>query len=107
MSDAPEKIWAQAGFRQTGPFTSRLDWRVERGEWRLQPSVYTSAEYIRADIAEARIAELEAALISLAGTIEHHGDWDDACFYYNRTAAPELQSPLQAARAALETLNDQ
>lgn len=33
--------------------------------------------------------------------VSRHGDWDDGCFYYNRTSAPELQEPLRRARAAL------
>ena len=29
------------------------------------------------------------------------GNWDDGCFYYNRTAAPELHAPFMALKVAI------
>lgn len=34
-------------------------------------------------------------------TLAHNGEWDDGCFYYHRTAAPELGVLDQHAEAAI------
>lgn len=49
----------------------------------------------------AAAPDLLAALRKLELAVLHNGDWDDGCFYHNGTSAPELQSPLDAARAAI------
>lgn len=95
MSEAPEKIWALYApeIEADNPQCT-----IVAGE----SVMHGAQQYTRSDLATARIAELEAALSGLAGVIERHGDWDDGCFYYSRTSAPELQGPLLAARAALK-----
>ena len=37
---------------------------------------------------------LEAAK-AIYAVLEHNGEWDEGCFYFNRHAAPELQGPLR------------
>ncbi|MBO9766468.1 MULTISPECIES: hypothetical protein [Xanthomonas] len=39
--------------------------------------------------------------MSLADAVEKNGEWNDGCFYYNRHAASELQTPLTNLRRAL------
>lgn len=40
---------------------------------------------------------------ALADAVEKNGQWDDGCFYYNKHAASELQTPLTNLRRALAT----
>ncbi|PPU60822.1 hypothetical protein XcodCFBP4690_17225 [Xanthomonas codiaei] len=40
---------------------------------------------------------------ALADAVEKNGVWDDGCFYYNKHAASELQTPLANLRRALAT----
>jgi len=51
------------------------------------------------------LRELNAELLALAyrfmGHMDSFGDWEDGCFYYNGTAAPELQGPIEAGRALI------
>lgn len=49
----------------------------------------------------AAAPDLLEALRKLELAVLHNGDWEDGCFYHNGTSAPELQSPLDAARAAI------
>ena len=50
MSEAPERIWAEPHF---------LDWSYGSGAWGLDREESHDIEYIRADIHEARVKELE------------------------------------------------
>lgn len=36
---------------------------------------------------------------------EEYGEWDEGCFYYNRHAAPELQTPLRNLDEAIHAHN--
>lgn len=49
----------------------------------------------------AAAPDLLEALRRLELAVLHNGDWDDGCFYHNGTSSPELQQPLEAARAAI------
>jgi hypothetical protein len=47
--------------------------------------------------------ELEVAASRLLAVLENNGEWEDArCFYYNKTAAPELEMPMRNLREALK-----
>jgi hypothetical protein len=62
MSDAPEKIWAMQ-FDEPVDANSQGTWGTVNGLERKQRT-----EYTRTDIANARIAKLEAALGEIADT---------------------------------------
>jgi len=53
---------------------------------------------LTAQIAAADGLREAVALISKMETT--HGDWDEGCFYFNNTAAPEMQDPLVKCREA-------
>jgi hypothetical protein len=55
MTDAPEKIWATRGDAGTGC------WNAERSRMLIHMPDGWETEYTRTDIANAQIAELEAA----------------------------------------------
>jgi hypothetical protein len=55
MTDAPKKIWATRGDAGTGC------WNAERSRMLIHMPDGWETEYTRTDIANARIAELEAA----------------------------------------------
>lgn len=61
-----------------------------------------------AEAEQVRLSRLHGAaqsLLTLARnlrlTLAHNGEWDDGCFYYHRTAAPELGVLDQHAEAAI------
>jgi len=61
------------------------------------------SQVVSAEVA-ALIAErdrLREVVAMFFDRVSRHGDWDDGCFYYKGTSAPELQEPLRRARAAL------
>jgi hypothetical protein len=90
MNEAPERIWAWQG---TDPLTDK---KWDAGEW------YTGdvgldgdeIEYIRADIHEARIDEMEEALFDMVGLFSA----DDMLL-----KGTDLRAALKQARAALQT----
>ena len=45
--------------------------------------------------------QVRRALEMFLDNMDKFGEWDEGCFYYNRTAAPELERPIQLARKAL------
>ncbi len=44
---------------------------------------------------------LEFALQMFLDRMVKFGEWDDGCFYYNRTSASELQEPIELAEGLL------
>jgi hypothetical protein len=78
MTDAPDKIWAWSTTNCNG------DWTIAEGQ---------GIEYTRTDISQARIAELEAALVYYRDEYcEHGGDLcgrlsSDACGGCNAATA--------------------
>ena len=54
---------------------------------------------LRDEIQRLRLAQ--CALRSFLAKMDRFGTWDDGCFYYNRTSAPELESVIKIARAIL------
>ena len=63
MTDAPEKIWAAPPWNDEGWESGAGEWDVSEG-WAVDRKV----EYTRADIAQARIAELQEALADVLHT---------------------------------------
>jgi hypothetical protein len=60
--------------------------------WQTRPTRWPDP-----DVAEAAPRALKLFMERMS----RFGDWDDGCFYYNRTSASELEEPIKAARAAL------
>ena len=46
-------------------------------------------------------SKLREALQLFLAMMDKFGEWDEGCFYYCKTAAPELERPIQLARKAL------
>jgi hypothetical protein len=76
MTDAPEKIWAWNTANCDG------DWTIAEGQ---------GTEYTRTDIAQARIAELEVALLATERALRVYGAKPD--FY--RAALRQAQAALK------------
>ena len=57
------------------------------------------------EIANARLIaaapDFAKAAEDMCAALSRFGDWDDGCFYYNGTSAPELQAPFQALADAV------
>jgi hypothetical protein len=85
MTDAPNKIWA-TGNKTTG------SWNHTPLSLRIAP---VQTEYVRADISQARIAELETALLLM---VSHEVNYMDI----NNLGDPEEQHRIKQARAALK-----
>lgn len=64
-----------------------------------EPNDTANADYIVQAV--NRHHQLVEALEGFISAMENYGDWDEGCFYYSKTAAPELEQPIQAARKAL------
>lgn len=48
---------------------------------------------------------LKEALQLFLATMDKYGNWDEGCFYYSKTAAPELERPIQLARKAMAAIS--
>tara|TARA_R110000744_G_scaffold289502_3_gene400398 strand:- start:2674 stop:2949 length:276 start_codon:yes stop_codon:yes gene_type:complete len=88
MTDAPEKIWAYAG-----------TFKMWRGHKTDHPQD-VQTEYTRTDVADARIAELEAALIGVLPYVSASRE-DAECACMERFDRP-IGNTVSIARAALE-----
>ena len=51
--------------------------------------------------------DLLAALESLHAALNHHGEWDDGCFYYNGHSASELQHHLRECQSVMSKARGQ
>lgn len=49
----------------------------------------------------ASAPDFAKAAEDMCAVLSRFGDWDDGCFYYNGTSAPELQGPFQALADAI------
>ena len=63
MSEAPERIWAEDVDK---------DWSYGSGAWGCDREEIHEVEYIRADIHEARVKELEACVKELEPLRRRH-----------------------------------
>ena len=54
-----------------------------------------------ADLLGQSLALLEV-VEEFVDRMNRFGEWDDGCFYYNKTSASELQSPIEKARKILD-----
>ena len=81
---------------------------AEAQQDRCVPTCHEIADkaFAARDAAEARLREAVEVIALFRERIEARGEWDDGCFYHNRTSASELQEPLTRARAFLSTLED-
>jgi hypothetical protein len=86
MTDAPNRIWA-TGNKTTG------SWNHTPLSLRIAP---VQTEYVRADISQARIAELRAALTALMEINDNHSPFGGE-IYWDR-----VERTWDAARAALK-----
>lgn len=82
MTDAPERIWAQAEHEDEGGYGTF---------WSTHMTDCTATEYVRADIHQQRIDALEAALREIAFKPHIHG----------KRMADHIAEVENAARAAL------
>lgn len=103
MSDSPERIWAAPG--HYAPWI--------KGVWDIVRDGDGDVEYIRADIAEARIAELEAEVGRLRGHLDNAVAHHEAVriVFLEKTGDHEVVEEAKMAvarwRAALNALQDQ
>jgi len=90
MNEVPERIWAWQG---TDPLTDK---KWDAGEWYTEDVGLDGdeIEYIRADIHEARIDDMEEALFHMVGLFSA----DNMLL-----KGTDLHTALYAARAALQT----
>ncbi len=54
---------------------------------------------------ESAVILLENALRLCVNRLEDFGLWDDGCFYFNGTSAPELEDPIKRGVEALAALD--
>ena len=67
---------------------------------RFTPTEWEALES-KMDALEASHKELVEALRVVLGRLKEYGEWDDGCFYYNRTSCSELEMPMEKAETAL------
>lgn len=88
MSDAPERIWAEDVSKE---------WKDDSGVWGVDKEAEHDVEYIRKDISDARIAELEAerdalaeALRKIAEAKPHHAGQTANEYHFQKQARAAL-----------------
>ena len=95
MSEAPERIWAA--------ISSRHGWRTtDRKPVEDVVDICGYKEYIRADIHEARVEDLENKLAKALGALQAFKDFDDLPFEWKRPDVFEIEARKPMLRTLAE-----